>query len=81
MCFKDDSYKVELDYTALPEERKKLPLYSQRGGLCWFMSWRPRFQLQVGIQVSKLLSLAGAYWRRNSDNKMMQRIMVTAFFA
>src|SRR5699024_1042483 len=32
------------------------------------------------IQVFKLLSLAGAYWRGNSNNKMMQRIYGTAFF-
>ena len=32
------------------------------------------------IKVFKLLSLAGAYWRGNSDNKMMQRVYGTAFF-
>lgn len=32
------------------------------------------------IQVSQLLSVAGAYWRGNSDNHMMQRVYGTAFF-
>src|SRR5699024_12099516 len=32
------------------------------------------------IKVVKLLSLAGAYWRGNSDNTMMQRVYGTAFF-
>ncbi|MGH2239448.1 threonine--tRNA ligase, partial [Enterococcus faecalis] len=32
------------------------------------------------IQVFKLLSVAGAYWRGNSDNHMMQRSYGTAFF-
>jgi threonyl-tRNA synthetase len=32
------------------------------------------------IQVFKLLSVAGAYWRGNSNNKMMQRVYGTAFF-
>ena len=32
------------------------------------------------VQVFKLLSLAGAYWRGDSDNKMMQRVYGTAFF-
>jgi len=32
------------------------------------------------IQVFKLLSVAGAYWRGKSDNHMMQRIYGTAFF-
>ena len=32
------------------------------------------------IKEFKLLSLAGAYWRGNTDNKMLQRIYGTAFF-
>ncbi|WP_100373719.1 threonine--tRNA ligase [Bacillus sp. FJAT-45037] len=32
------------------------------------------------IKEFKLLSLAGAYWRGDSDNKMLQRIYGTAFF-
>ena len=32
------------------------------------------------LKEFKLLSLAGAYWRGNSDNKMLQRIYGTAFF-
>ena len=32
------------------------------------------------IQVFKLLSVAGAYWRGNSNNKMMQRVYGIAFF-
>ncbi|KYG36306.1 threonine--tRNA ligase [Priestia endophytica] len=32
------------------------------------------------IKVFKLLSLAGAYWRGDSKNKMLQRIYGTAFF-
>ncbi|WP_455937140.1 threonine--tRNA ligase, partial [Gemella morbillorum] len=32
------------------------------------------------IKEFKLLSVAGAYWRGNSDNKMLQRIYGTAYF-
>ena len=32
------------------------------------------------IKVFKLLSTAGAYWRGDSNNKMLQRIYGTAFF-
>src|SRR5699024_12456307 len=32
------------------------------------------------IREFKLLSIAGAYWRGDSDNKMLQRIYGTAFF-
>ncbi len=32
------------------------------------------------IQIFHLLHVAGAYWRGNSDNAMMQRIYGTAWF-
>ena len=32
------------------------------------------------LKEFKLLNIAGAYWRGNSDNKMLQRIYGTAFF-
>ena len=32
------------------------------------------------IKAFKLLSIAGAYWRGDSKNKMLQRIYGTAFF-
>ena len=74
--FKDDPYKVEL-ITALPED-DVITVYDQGDfvDLC-----RGVHVPSTGrIQVFKLLSLAGAYWRGNSDNKMMQRIYGTAFF-
>ena len=74
--FKDDPYKVEL-ITGLAED-EKITVYSQGDfvDLC-----RGVHVPTTGrIQVFKLLSLAGAYWRGNSDNKMMQRIYGTAFF-
>ncbi|MBJ8056508.1 threonine--tRNA ligase, partial [Bacillus cereus] len=33
------------------------------------------------IKEFKLLSLAGAYWRGDSNNQMLQRIYGTAFFS
>lgn len=74
--FKDDPYKVEL-ITNLPE-LEQITVYAQNDfiDLC-----RGGHVPSTGrIQVFKLLSLAGAYWRGNSDNKMMQRIYGTAFF-
>ncbi len=74
--FKDDPYKVEL-ITELPED-ETITVYEQGDfvDLC-----RGVHVPSTGrIQVFKLLSLAGAYWRGNSDNKMMQRIYGTAFF-
>lgn len=74
--FSDDPYKIEL-ITDLPED-EDLTVYEQGDfvDLC-----RGVHVPSTGrIQVFKLLSLAGAYWRGNSDNKMMQRVYGTAFF-
>ncbi|WP_404427054.1 threonine--tRNA ligase [Ureibacillus chungkukjangi] len=72
----DDEYKLEL-LEAIPAN-EEVSIYYQ-GDF---------FDLCRGIHVPstgklkefKLLSLAGAYWRGNSDNKMLQRIYGTAFF-
>ncbi|WP_017379891.1 threonine--tRNA ligase [Paenisporosarcina sp. TG-14] len=74
--FKDDEYKVEL-LEAIAED-DQVSIYEQ-GDF---------FDLCRGVHVPstgklkefKLLSVAGAYWRGNSDNKMLQRIYGTAFF-
>ncbi|UUX34170.1 threonine--tRNA ligase [Fundicoccus culcitae] len=74
--FANDPYKVEL-INDLPES-EVITVYQQEEfvDLC-----RGVHVPSTGkIKVFKLLSLAGAYWRGNSDNKMMQRIYGTAFF-
>ncbi|GEK91435.1 threonine--tRNA ligase [Alkalibacterium kapii] len=74
--FKNDPYKIEL-INDLPED-EVITIYEQGefADLC-----RGVHVPSTGrIQVFKLLSLAGAYWRGNSNNKMMQRIYGTAFF-
>lgn len=74
--FKEDPYKVEL-ITDLPAD-ETITVYDQGDfvDLC-----RGVHVPSTGrIQVFKLLSVAGAYWRGNSDNKMMQRVYGTAFF-
>lgn len=74
--FKEDPYKVEL-ITDLPES-EEITVYDQGDfvDLC-----RGVHVPSTGrIQVFKLLSVAGAYWRGNSDNHMMQRVYGTAFF-
>lgn len=74
--FAKDPYKIEL-ISALSED-EVITTYQQENfvDLC-----RGIHVPSTGrIQVFKLLSLAGAYWRGNSDNKMMQRVYGTAFF-
>ena len=74
--FVADPYKVEL-INDLPED-EVITVYTQgdfvdlcRGGHVASTS---------KIKEFKLLSVAGAYWRGNSDNKMLQRIYGTAYF-
>ncbi|MER2146030.1 MAG: threonine--tRNA ligase [Aerococcus urinaeequi] len=74
--FSDDEYKLEI-IADLPED-ETLTVYSQGEftDLC-----RGIHVPSTGyIKEFKLLSVAGAYWRGNSDNKMMQRVYGTAFF-
>nr|WP_295969926.1 threonine--tRNA ligase [uncultured Bacillus sp.] len=71
-----DEYKLEL-IEAIPEN-ETVTIYEQG----------EFFDLCRGVHVPstgklreiKLLSIAGAYWRGNSENKMLQRIYGTAFF-
>ena len=73
--FKEDPYKVEL-INDLPAD-EVITVYTQgdftdlcRGG---------HLSATSKIKEFKLLSVAGAYWRGNSDNKMLQRIYGTAW--
>ncbi|WAA10187.1 threonine--tRNA ligase [Fervidibacillus albus] len=71
-----DEYKLEL-INDIPED-ETLTIYTQG----------EFFDLCRGVHVPstgklkefKLLNIAGAYWRGDSDNKMLQRIYGTAFF-
>ncbi|UOE54639.1 threonine--tRNA ligase [Bacillus sp. CMF12] len=71
-----DEYKLEL-IEAIPED-ETVTIYEQG----------EFFDLCRGVHVPstgklkefKLLSIAGAYWRGDSDNKMLQRIYGTGFF-
>ncbi|WP_066311363.1 threonine--tRNA ligase [Bacillus sp. FJAT-29814] len=72
----DDEYKLEL-IEAIPDD-EQVTIYEQG----------EFFDLCRGIHVPstgkikefKLLSIAGAYWRGDSNNKMLQRVYGTAFF-
>lgn len=74
--FKDDPYKLEL-IDAIPQD-EMVTLYSQGDftDLCRGV----HVPSTAKIKEFKLLSTAGAYWRGDSNNKMLQRIYGTAFF-
>ena len=73
---KGESYKVEL-INDLPEDVKAVSVYSQGGyvDLCR----GPHIPSTGMIKAFKLLSVAGAYWRGDEKNKMLQRIYGTGF--
>ncbi|WP_120472967.1 threonine--tRNA ligase, partial [Brochothrix thermosphacta] len=75
--FADDKYKLEL-IDAIPEDQQ-VTLYAQAeyADLC-----RGGHLPSTGkIKAFKLLSLAGAYWRGDTKNKMLHRVYGTAFFS
>ncbi len=72
---KSEPYKVEL-ILDLPEDAV-ISFYSQ--GDFVDLCAGPHLMSTKGIKAFKLISSSGAYWRGNSDNKMLQRIYGTAF--
>ena len=74
--FSDAPYKQEL-IDAIPED-EYVTLYSQ--GEFTDLCRGVHVPSTSKIKEFKLLSTAGAYWRGDSDNKMLQRIYGTAFF-
>ncbi len=71
-----ENYKVEL-INDLPADVKTVSLYKQGGyvDLCR----GPHIPRTGMIKAFKLLSVAGAYWRGDERNKMLQRIYGTGF--
>ena len=72
-----ESYKVEL-ITALPEDAE-ISLFTQ--GDFTDLCAGPHVESTGKVKAFKLMSLAGAYWRGDEHNKMLQRIYGTAFFS
>lgn len=72
---KDESYKVEL-IRDLPED-EIISFYKQ--GEFVDLCAGPHVPSTGKIKAFKLLNVAGAYWRGNEKNKMLQRIYGTSF--
>ncbi|KUG23579.1 threonyl-trna synthetase [hydrocarbon metagenome] len=73
---REENYKVEL-INDLPEEVKEVSIYRQ--GSYIDLCRGPHIPSTGMIKAFKLLSVAGAYWRGNENNKMLQRIYGTGF--
>ncbi len=73
---KGETYKVEI-IDDLGEEQVSLYRHGSFVDLCR----GPHIPHTGFLKVFKLLSVAGAYWRGDEHNKMLQRIYGTAFFS
>lgn len=71
----EDPLKIDL-ITDFPEDAT-ITIYSQ--GEFFDLCRGPHLPSTGRIKAFKLLSIAGAYWRGDSNNKMLQRIYGTAF--
>lgn len=74
--FSNDPYKVEL-INDLPEDEV---ITAYRDGDFVDLCRGGHVPSTGHLKAFKLLSVAGAYWRGDSDNNMMQRVYGTAFF-
>ncbi len=73
---KGEPYKVEL-INDLPADVKTVSLYTQ--GDFTDLCRGPHIPATGKIKAFKLLNVAGAYWRGDEHNKMLQRIYGTGF--
>ena len=73
---KNQDYKVML-IEDLPEDAV-ISLYEQ--GDFTDLCAGPHMKATGKVKVFKLMTVAGAYWRGDEHNKMLQRIYATAFF-
>ncbi len=73
--YKDNEYKKEL-INELPEG-EIISFYKQ--GEFTDLCAGPHLLTTAPIGAVKILSIAGAYWRGNSDNKMLTRVYATAY--
>lgn len=73
--FKDEPYKIER-INDLPED--EIITYYKSGDLI-DLCRGPHLPHSGAVKAFKVMRLAGAYWRGDSNNKMLQRVYGTAF--
>ena len=74
--FKDDPYKIDL-ISRMDEDETVISCYSQ--GDFTDLCRGPHVDTVKEIKYFKLLKVSGAYWKGDSNNKMLQRIYGVAF--
>ncbi|MCG6200446.1 threonine--tRNA ligase [Psychromonas antarctica] len=70
-----EDYKLEIIAGIHPDDRPGLYYHEEYVDMCR----GPHVPMMKFSQYFKLMKVAGAYWRGNSDNKMLQRIYGTAW--
>ena len=70
-----EDYKLEILEGIHPDDRPGLYHHEEYVDMCR----GPHVPMMKFSQYFKLMKVAGAYWRGNSDNKMLQRIYGTAW--
>lgn len=74
----NERFKVELIEGLAEKGEKEVGIYFNGEG--WFDLCRgPHIQSTGQVKAFKLLSVAGAYWRGDEKNAMLQRVYATAF--
>lgn len=74
---RNETYKIEiLDENVSRDDNPALYHHEEYIDMCR----GPHVPSMVFCQNFKIINVAGAYWRGNSDNKMLQRIYGTAFY-
>jgi threonyl-tRNA synthetase len=75
---KGEKFKVEIVHDIVAKGAKSLTLYTHGDWVDFCLG--PHGPSTKKIGVVKLMSVAGAYWRGDPKNPMLQRIYGTAFF-
>ncbi|MBD3359665.1 MAG: threonine--tRNA ligase [Candidatus Buchananbacteria bacterium] len=76
---KDQPYKLELIKELGTEKDKKTVTFYKLGDIFEDLCSGPHVESTNKIGPFKLMKVAGAYWRGDENNKMLQRIYGTAF--
>lgn len=89
LIFKDQPYKIELidglekggldEYGNPPKEKPEISIYQQDSFVDLCRGPHVENTRQIKPDAIKLMSIAGAYWRGDEHNKMLQRIYGTAW--
>lgn len=74
--FKDDPYKIDL-ISRMDEENNEISCYTQ--GDFTDLCRGPHVETVKVLKHFKLLKVSGAYWKGDSNNKMLQRIYGVCF--